>query len=277
MFDNYVYALVLQMVASGDLYLHPNIGRLVHAAFLNIVRELDAPLAQKLHDENQHKLYTTSPLWADTLRVKAGQDVYVRFTFLDPALAALFVEKFLLYGRSHTMQIDHIRLSITDVYATPNGHSRAGKLSLDSDESPLFNKVTLKFLTPTAFSRKNGKREEYLTDMQPQYVWKYARRMWGYAGGNDPRQDFDVWCQTYTQIESSELQLEQRHFQDFSVPGVSGQVSYCLEDSTHEEYHRLWCYLVRFMAFSSIGYKTTMGMGQVLPLIHEKVSPDGSS
>jgi CRISPR-associated endoribonuclease Cas6 len=246
-------------------------GQSVHAAFLNIIRALDAGLSQRLHDENRPKFYTTSPLWADQPSVKMGQDVYARFAFLDPSLAALFVEQFLLYGRNYTLHIDGVQLAITDIYATPEGHPRAGKLPLiPPEETTLFSRVTLNFITPTAFSRRNGKHVEYRTDMSPELVWKYARQKWGESGGSDPGQVFEEWVRQYCIIENSSLTPQYVDFKKFHVNGVRGRVAYALRDNTpQDDFHRLWCYLTHFMSYSSVGYKTTMGMGQVMPYVEE--------
>ena len=272
MFEQYVYAIVLQMASGGVLHLRANIGQSVQAAFLNTIRALDGQLAQRLHDDNQRKLYTTSPLWADSSTVKVGQDVYVRFAFLDSTIAELFVEQFLLYGHNHTLNIDGIQLSITNIYATPEGHLRAGRLSItQSDDANCLTQVTLNFITPTAFSRRNGKRIEYRTDMSPDLVWKYARQMWSHAGGNDPGPEFDNWVRQHCFIKYSSLIPQRVDFKRFFVSGVHGQVTYVLGgDTPQDEYYRLWCYLSHFAAYSSIGYKTTMGMGQVMPYIEEQ-------
>lgn len=272
MIEQNVYAIVLQMESAGSLRIRVDSGRSAHAAFLNLIRTLDAELSQRLHDENQRKLYTVSPLWADHPTVKLGQDVYIRFALLDPSLAALFVEQFLLYGRKYTLHINGVQLAITDIYATPEGHPRAGKLSLiPPEESPLFSRITLNFITPTAFSRRNGRHVEYRTDMSPELVWKYARQKWGESGGSDPGPVFDDWVRQYCVIESSSLTPQHVDFKRFHVNGVRGRVSYALRDNTPpDDLHRLWCYLTHFMAYSSVGYKTTMGLGQVMPYIEEE-------
>lgn len=269
MFEQHVYAIVLQMTSAGNLRLRPNIGQSVHAAFLSIIHTLDPALAERLHSENQQKLYTTSPLWAQRSTVAQGDTVFVRFAFLDPSLAALFVEQFLLHGLRLTLQIEGVSLAITNIYATNESHPRAGKLPITFMAAvPSFRQVKVNFLTPTAFSRKNGQHEDYLPDMSPELVWKYARRAWGYSGGNDPGQGYDEWVRRYCFIENSFLTPHQLKFDKFTFEGVQGQATYALRgDTPNDENRALWCYLTRFMAFSSIGYKTTMGMGQVEPEI----------
>jgi CRISPR-associated endoribonuclease Cas6 len=264
-----IYALVLRLTAGGLMRLSVDSGRLVHAAFFDVLRQLDAPLATRLHDTNQRKLYTVSPLWGDHHSVQPGDHVFVRFALLDPALAHLLVEAFLLKGRQHRLKIGPAWFAITDVYITPEGHPRAGTFPLTLPEIPDFYRVGVTFLTSTAFSRKRGKQVQYETGMAPRDVWKSARRMWESAGGHDPGPDFDDWCVQHTMVENRKLCTQRVDFGHFFVPGVVGEVIYQLTGDHLTEYHQWWCHFARFLPFSSVGYKTTMGLGQVSIVIDQ--------
>src|ERR1700680_3238489 len=74
-----VYALVLRMTASGTLRMYPDSGRLVHAAFLDVIRQIDPALSEKLHGDNERKLYTTSPVWGVGSTLHEGDEAFVRF------------------------------------------------------------------------------------------------------------------------------------------------------------------------------------------------------
>ncbi len=259
-----VQALVLRMTAGGHTRLKLNMGRLVHAAFFEVLRQLDSSLAERLHNANQRKLYTISPLWADIPRLQPGDYAWVRIALLDPTITRLFVEQFLLKGKRHRLRIGHVEFAINDVYATGEGHPRAGQFSLQiPDDQPLFDTIQINFLTPTAFSRRRGKHIQYETLLMPRLVWNYARRMWGAAGGADPGQSFDDWCEQHTSIVDAQLETTRVNFGKFYVIGAAGVMTYRLVDVEPDDpFHRLWCYLGQFLPFSSVGYKATMGLGQ---------------
>ncbi|GIK65476.1 MAG: hypothetical protein BroJett018_32700 [Chloroflexota bacterium] len=262
--DKSVYAIVVKLVAGGAMPANPSSGRLVHAAFLDIIHQINPSLAKAFHDLNERKLFTVSPLWAERGFVRLGDVAFVRFAFLDPALAHLFVEQFLLAPHHHTLRIGPAPFAITEVYATSTSHERAGKMVLElPSENECFEQARFEFLTPTAFSRKRGAKAEYLTDFSPIDVWKHIRRVWGRITSEDPGPVFDEWCADHTQVIHQSTRRVQLDFGGYFVPGVMGSFTYRLSDYTPGEIlHRWWCGLAQFAPYVSVGYKATMGMGQ---------------
>lgn len=261
--DKTICALVLRLIAGGRMKLEPGSGRLVHAAFLEVMRRIDPALSEQLHSANQRKPYTTSPLWADTSWVQEGDDAFVRLVMLDPTLAHKFVQQFMLRGRNHQLVLGRIPFAIAEVYATADSHARAGQFTLTSLPTSSFDSVRIDFLTPTAFSRNHGQVTAYETTMLPRHVWGYARRLWTHAGGEVLGTDFDDWCEHHTTITYSNVEIQQVDFQKFYMPGTVGAVAYRLVNVEGKDtFRQWWCRLAQFMPFCSLGYKTTMGMGQ---------------
>jgi len=262
-----VYALVLRLTAGGTFRMYPDSGRLVHAAFLDVIRQIDPVLSEKLHGDNERKLYTTSPIWGIGSTLQEGDEAFVRFAILDPVLAERFVRQFLLYGHRHRLTLAGVTLAIHQVHITPEGHGRAGIFKLEApaenSKAARFQTARIDFLTPTAFSRKHGSQDNFETSMQPRHLWNYARRLWEHAGGTSPGAAFDEWVETHTAILRMDTRREWIDFQRFKVPGMVGFAIYRLINCEPTEPNALWWQqFARFMLFSSLGYKTTMGLGQ---------------
>lgn len=260
---NSVHALVLKLIAGGGLYTRNyGHGRLIHAAFLDIIRKLDPELSEQLHSINERKPYTLSPIWSAQPQIQMGAEAYLRICFLDTDLAKLFVQRFLLGFRNHTFFVGNTPFAITDVWATDEGHPQAGSLEVAIPTAAFASRLELTLLTPTAFSRKQGDKVAYETLMTPRLVWHYARRIWESVGGDSPGPAFDDWCEAHTVIEVMNTKLKKVDFGKFQVSGVTGKLQYALRAPQDDERRLWWFQLARFMSFSSIGYKTTMGMGQ---------------
>ncbi|PJF42782.1 MAG: hypothetical protein CUN55_09635 [Phototrophicales bacterium] len=259
-----VYALVLKLIAGRDFYAKDySHGRLIHAAFLDIIRTIDPMLSERLHDLNQRKPYTLSPIWSSQPQIRMGAEAYLRVCFLDVSIAELFVEQFILASRNQTFSVGKTSFAIVDVLATPDQHPQAGALDI-TPPTQFFdvNRVELNLLTPTAFSRKQGTKVAYETSMTPRLVWHYARRIWESIGGESPGPAFDDWCEAHTAIESVNTKPRTVDFGRFKVKGVIGKLRYVLHAPLDDEMRLWWFQFARFMPFSSLGYKTTMGMGQ---------------
>src|SRR5258707_7755101 len=145
-----VYALVLRLTAGGTFKVYPDGGRLVHAAFLDMIRDINPALSEYLHGTNNRKPYTTSPIWGAGPILHEGDEAFVRFAILDPSLAGQFVQKFLLYGPKQFFQLAGVPFAITHVHLTSTGHARAGMFPIRQPDkrSDLVRVVQVDFLTP---------------------------------------------------------------------------------------------------------------------------------
>ena len=162
-----------------------------------------------------------------------------------------------------------VPFAIHQVHITTEGHARAGMFTLQAPkadtESLSSRTFRIDWLTPTAFSRKNGSQNNFDTSMQPRHLWNYARRVWEHAGGESPGPTFDDWVEAHTTVIRLDTGRQWIDFDRFKVPGNVGFGVYQLERCDPAEPNALWWrQFARFMPFSSLGYKTTMGLGQTV-------------
>ena len=92
---------VIHLIPPEDVTLRPTMGHHAHAAFLSLLRMSNAEKAEEIHAAPRQKPFTVSPLIGngerrgDFLRIRAGTECWLRFTFLDDALFVHFGSAFL--------------------------------------------------------------------------------------------------------------------------------------------------------------------------------------
>jgi len=160
-----LYSLVIQLFPESDIVLPATLGRHAHAALLGMINQVDAELAQRVHDETGEKPFTVSPLQGKfervpsrdgdgaeasregggaeasrdgdgarargakgLVRLTAGAEYWLRFTFLTDELYQA-VSRFFLEAASPTVQLGEGRFVVARVTATGEQASRgAGEI-----------------------------------------------------------------------------------------------------------------------------------------------------
>jgi CRISPR-associated endoribonuclease Cas6 len=198
-----LYASVVKLVATTDGFIPATQGRLAHAAFLNLIQAVDPALAETLHVSKQRKPFTVSPLQGlgqareGQVKVKAGQEVWLRFTLLGSELFATFT-RFLLtpfpledkrsriedrglkienrqasihHPRSTihhlpTLRLGELEFTISEVLTTSGSHPWAGYVTLEQLQQALvttakqgtrLHEIKIHFASPTVFSLGDNK------------------------------------------------------------------------------------------------------------------------
>ena len=94
-----LYSTVLRFQAAEDGVVSPTAGSHAYAMFLNLLGEANKVLAQRVHDLDGSKPFTISPLQGrfrrhqSGLRLSAGAEYWMRFTFLQEDLFACFLDE----------------------------------------------------------------------------------------------------------------------------------------------------------------------------------------
>jgi CRISPR-associated endoribonuclease Cas6 len=293
-----LYASVVKLVATGDGFIPATQGRLAHAAFLDLIRAVDPTLAEALHVSNQRKPFTVSPLQGvgqpreGQIKVKAGQEVWLRFTLLGSELFATFT-RFLLLPSSVRrtsgvgVRLGELEFAISEVLTTPGsdpwaGYTSLGELCRRWQNAPLTEsawQISLELASPTVFSR--GSREGLGKQMDPfpspgmlfgslAAVWNdqfgFKKDLPGFETLEGLTLDKQA-IRTYAEetVVVGLYRLESRMFRYWGQPqiGATGVITYLLQDRQNQELARALNLLADFAFYSGVGYKTTMGMGQV--------------
>lgn len=286
-----LYALVFELVACNDGYLPANTGKLTHGLFFNIISSVDPAIATALHERKDRQPFSVSPLthprmkMARSHQVKAGHTFEMRVTLLNDPLFDSVVRYFMEGRKLPLLHISKIDLEVLSIHMTEGGHPGAGHATHESllkrwlSPSPQPDYVTLHFDSPTTISRgtnANTRRRAYWLFPEPVAVWHNLRRQWGYTGGDEPGKDFDRWIEDHIEVVSHNLRTHMLDFHSFQQRGFTGKATFrCVANPKFED-HAFWLALSDFSFYAGIGYKTSAGLGQVIPEIHE-VEADGTT
>jgi CRISPR-associated endoribonuclease Cas6 len=265
-----IFSALLALVPHADVAVAHGGGWLTHGMAFRLVQAGSPRVAERLHDSAGALLVSSGvlrggpeslPDFTRAVMVRAGQPVWVRLTALGQEAALAACE-----GLAALPEFDLGPGTPCDIVERRVLRGPGGDLPRLLDlwqvAAAASAGVTLEFLTPTAFVRRN-KLELALP--VPERVFGSpadARGLvgrWMLAGGPDV---FDGWSPEYVgavpeTLAGQRVRLGQRG-------GVTGFLGRCRFDTSRDKtaLRQLWA-LARFAEFAGVGVKTGMGLGQV--------------
>ncbi|MBU6351686.1 MAG: CRISPR-associated endoribonuclease Cas6 [Chloroflexi bacterium] len=269
-----VRALVLDMMALEEGFLPLLAGELAHAAFYAIVETIDPVLSQQMHDAQGRSAFAISPLYGywrtpydRKIKVHSGQGAWMRVSLLDDTLFEVF-QKHLLSSPLPTIQIGRIPLAITQVYGAPGSHPWCGYTTVEQLAAlePGEERWTVEFASPTAIrwgSADNAARRIEIFP-QPRMVVAGLRARWDRLTGEQWGRDFEEWVERNVIVGAvRRWQMESFTYQRQQYRGGIGVLDYQLLDGGRREHLAHLNRLFHLAFYTGVGYKTTMGLGQV--------------
>jgi CRISPR-associated endoribonuclease Cas6 len=288
-----LFSILLRLHPIEVGWVSPSAGREAHAAFLDIVRQNDADLAEQLHQPNQRRPFTVglaqgfNHLTAAQLeeaitrnqrvQVSPGQVYWLRITILDAAIFGVLFQHLITKPRTFIIRLGEARFEVSRLIGSPEPGAAANSWAAYSSfaEMSTFTHVqreyTFEFATPTAFSmgqKSWGKVMNLLPE--PAHVFESLAKQWEVfapahlrltATGLNPR-DFVSWCAESLIVSCYRLETRYLPSSKFAQPGFQGTITYELKKTQASREARWLTPLAHFALFSGVGYKTSMGMGQ---------------
>ena len=271
---------VIHLIPPEDVTLRPTMGHHAHAAFLSLLRMSNAEKAAEVHATSRQKPFTVSPLIGNGerrgnfLRIRAGTECWLRFTFLDDALFVHFGNAFL------TQNFPSIRLGgatfqlsrLVTSGGTETKDWSGTKIYEDLIESARTDaRMRVRFHSPTAFRELSPRGQK--TRNQPHIDLVRCYQSWvnkwnAFAPmqiDKQPLLDFVARHAGLTAVESKSRMLD---FGKHKAIGFVGSCAYQFfverqsDGEENAEMLRLANLLADFAFYCGTGYKTTMGMGQ---------------
>lgn len=273
-----LYALVIKLVAERDSSLRATQGHLTHAAFLAILNHVDPALAQTLHADHGRKPFTLSPLSGfgapveGQLKVRAGQEGWLRVTLLDPTLFHTFIAYFLHSANHPLITLEKTRFHITEILNAPGSHPLCGVASLDdlarrwqALPTPItpYTRISLTFTSPTAFRLSGRGRRAMHVLPDPYFVFGELAGNWDRLTGQTTQAAVRSYAAENVVVARHRLETHMYHYTRSFQVGFTGHATFHILD---EEDPPLIAHLNRLADlafFTGVGSKTTMGMGQV--------------
>ena len=278
-----LYALIIRLVAAKNGRLRATQGHLAHAAFLNILQQVDPAISEALHSIHGRKPFTISPLEGygrgqkGSLTLKTGQEGWLRVTLLDPTLFQTFISYFLRGEHKPIIRLENLTFHVTEILSTPGSHKLAGYDSLENlgqrwhhadvgDKA--HRQITLHFRTPTAFSIRNAPVRHMHILPDPPLVFGQLADYWDKLTGSETRDVVRTFSAERVVVARYDIETHMYQYRRSKQVGFTGHVTFEILDKQAATMIRHLNRLADLAFYTGVGSKTTMGMGQVVRIMN---------
>ena len=254
-------------------------GAAVHAAFFDWLRTLDPEYATRLHDDTGTKPFTISLLHAGTgdptttpsatgqIALTPDAAYWLRITALEPRLGML-LHRLFRSPPPHITLLGQV-LSITGLTVSPDVHQWAQVSTYDELHAAALRqpvaripKIRLRFVSPTTF-RANGQSQPLPL---PDLVWGSLVARWNAFNTQPLPADVGAFVRQAVSISAYDMRTEM-----VAMEGSRREAKWvcfrgwCEYSATSDDPDMIgwWRTLADYAFFAGVGYKTTMGFGQV--------------
>ena len=247
------------------------LGRTIHSWFLDSLKLIHPDFSKALHDLSTIKPFSVSNLLGakihgDSFHLKPENMIRIRITSLHSNLTLVLLNRLIPWWYEHDIILHKQQFTITDIQ-TDSGWSGCTTFEqLLTDVDTAGQDVTLQFSAPTTFKRTG----DYFDAMPyPALVFGSLLDRWNAFSPilmpDDISQQIDRGITVHHCSTNGEtVYLGGRRFSR-PIPTFTGRVQYHFvnEDPVIRRYLHV---LAAFAKYSGVGYKTTMGLGQVRAL-----------
>ena len=287
-----LYALIIRLVATQNGRLRATQGHLAHAAFLNILHQVDPAISAAIHDLHGRKPFTISPLEGfgkphkGQIQLKAGQEGWLRVTLLDPVLFQTFISYFLQGGHRPTIMLENMTFHVSEILSTPGSHPLAGYDSLQAlyarwqtttepphhstTHPPDHQTIQLTFRTPTAFSMRSSPFRYMHILPDPALVFGQLADYWDTLTGSETRDAVRVFCAEGVVVARYNIETHMYQYSRSKQVGFTGCVTYKILDKDAISMIQHLNRLADLAFYTGVGSKTTMGMGQLRRMMNDE-------
>jgi CRISPR-associated endoribonuclease Cas6 len=268
-----VISVTLHLAAAQNVRLPTGHGHFVHAWFLDVVRRKDPRLARSLHDGRADKPFTLSLVdggrraSGGLVVLGEGERCKLRLTALDQA-ASEMVER-IGGGEVESLSLDGGNFRVES--STSRVRSFA-ELADGAACRAARRRIRFRLVSPTAF--RSGRQN--IAFPWPSLLISRLGARWNAYAPASLRLDGDtlatvagaVWIGRY-RLSTKMLEFppgpDRRGHREI---GCVGDCEFLVDDRAPAQVSQVARLLVDFAYYAGVGYKTTMGMGQVRPLDH---------
>jgi CRISPR-associated endoribonuclease Cas6 len=255
-------ATVLHSILQEDLETSRITGEALHGLFFGILAQINERLVVQLHETAGTKPFTLALAnWGKQRKLKRGQELRIRFTFLNDALFMKFADASM--NPKTKLEFQHvglvpimINLSSTELLAKRGTWSGSLDYKKLYESAKATDEITLQFATPTSF--KQGDTNTLFP--APKLAFK------GYLEKWNKYSDIPLEDSILDKIEESAIlsqyELKTLPFSDGRavIPGFVGTSTFKIKNKD-KEFLRSVNLLADFSFFAGTGRKTTHGMG----------------
>jgi CRISPR-associated endoribonuclease Cas6 len=275
------YAIVIHAFPRTGLPLMHAQGKILHGLFYELLQKASALKGDEVHSVEGLKPFSTALLLNERQRraesIRAGEELKVRFTFLDDSIYPLLTRYFL---STPDLGFDLVRTEVTvaRILSTPqSGEEWAGCASFDelyASASETEKQFSFQFATPTFFKRGGGPTyPDLLVPLPlPDLVFGSLLRNWNqfspasFVEANLLKEICLHHLEMTHHRISSQLarlvfQRDDGQYRTTTFPGFVGSCAFRLVGLQDSSVVKTLNALADFAFYAGVGAKTTMGFG----------------
>lgn len=263
-------SLVLTLKPTKDCNLPLTTGNFAHACFLNLVSRADDALAEDLHEQRRDKPFTISPLQGEftnqrgRLSLKAGKEYWLRITSLEDTLSNLLLDLAKKPPKSLVLKEEEFEIKRMTASSDEAGWACAATYEELYNFRipvpwPLDYRIRMKFYSPTTF-RSNGQN---IPLPLPNLVFFGLAQKWNRFSPIDLGSDISKIAAGRLTLSRYDLATKMLDFGKYRQVGFVGEAEFTIKRERDDLLPRVLHLLADFAFYAGVGYKTTMGMGQV--------------
>ncbi|WP_335743682.1 CRISPR-associated endoribonuclease Cas6 [Thermosipho sp. 1070] len=235
--------------------------------FFDILKNANERLAEQVHEEDNYKPFTVSSILGKRtdrlIIIEKGRKYYIRITFLNEEAFNFFTIKIFKSKYSkEKLKINDIEFYISNVIFHEKQSKWAGILTENELLSTNYNNnvIKLRFYTPTLF--RIG--DKHLGYPFPDKVFKSLLKKFNKYAEFKINEDY---ANMFSDIEilNKRTYKKRVYMRNYYLDGFIGTVEYKIP-TDDRNFFKVIHMLADFAFFSGVGYKTTMGFGQVKKL-----------
>jgi CRISPR-associated endoribonuclease Cas6 len=258
----YSVVVILRAKRDGIIPIYP--GKKIHGLFFNILKNANEELAYRLHSNINNKAFTVSSFLGhnidEPMKIINGRKYYIRITFLEDNIFNLFTT-IMLKNKvfKKEIAIENIEFSIVKILFDKTESKWSGFLTSEEllNINDYNNKITLNFYTPTLF-RDGDKHVRYpVADKIFISLFNKFNKYSTFKLDEKIKDEF-----SNIEILRKRIRRKKVFFNNFYLEGFTGDVEFVIPESNLELIKTVNI-LSEFAFYSGVGYKTTMGLGQV--------------
>ena len=266
---NLLYSVVLELSAANTATIPATTGHLAHGLFLDLIKQVDPDLSSRLHDEPGYRPFTVSPLGGakvqgDSISLQPGQACRLRVTLLDGGQLWQNLSRCFLEVQPIILRLGAAEFKLNRMLSTPTADATGWAGFTDWQTLAMTrarSTISIHFASPTAFSM--GDRQFTLFP-EPTLLWDSLLRVWNSYAPHILQIDktaLRAFIPHHVVVSDYTLHTATLHFPKYVQKGFVGTCSYLVRQEGKEAAQL--SVLAEFARYAGVGYKTTMGMGQV--------------
>jgi len=267
--ENTLHSIVLDLQVKNHAVVPTAMGPRVHALFHQLINQFDPALSTRLHIRPGYRPFTVSLLSGVLSEGKCvvfhnGQLCRLRITLFDSGQIWHGLRRHFLEAGPIFVHVGGAKMQLIRILSTPSTDPTGWVRSTDWStlvRLPPKRVITFHFASPTAFNMGN-RHFELLPE--PTFVWESLLRVWNtYAPAcfQFEKQELRESVERQIDVVKSDLYTETLLFSEYTQKGFLGTCQYVIHD--HAMVAPQLTTLAAFAYYAGVGYKTTMGMGQV--------------